>query len=187
MRTHLFVARPSTPNPGQSGQLPLRALACVHTGTAIPLPAAASHPEPRVLIIDDDALTTEHFSRMLRLEGYKVETALDAETGFRAAVNGGFDAVILDLRMPLVDGLEVLRQLRKAPSSHDTPVAIVTGDYMIDDATVAELHQFGAILRYKPLWLEDLTELTRTLVGRDFTPLAPRAKTHVPDTEHGIM
>jgi hypothetical protein len=35
---------------------------------------------------------------------------------------------------------------------------------MIDDATLAELHQVGAILRYKPLWLDDLIELTRTLV-----------------------
>jgi DNA-binding response OmpR family regulator len=119
----------------------------------------------RVLIIDDDAMTTEHFARMLRLEGYEVETAYDGETGFRAAVSGGFDAVIVDLRMPVVGGLELLRQLRKAPSSHNTPVAIVTGDFLIDDATLTELHQFGAILRYKPLWLEDLTELTRTLVG----------------------
>jgi len=110
-------------------------------------------------------MATEQFGRMLRLDGYEVETALDGETGFQAAVGGGFDAVILDLRMPLIDGLELLRQLRKAPSSHNTPVAIVTGDYLISDATLTELHQFGAILRYKPLWLEDLTELTRTLVG----------------------
>ena len=119
----------------------------------------------RVLIIDDDPMTTEQFARMLRLDGYEVETALDGEAGFCAAVSGSFDAVILDLRMPLVDGLELLRQLRKAPSSHNTPVAIVTGDYLIDDATLTEVHQLGAILRYKPLWLEDLTELTRTMVG----------------------
>jgi CheY-like chemotaxis protein len=50
------------------------------------------------------------------------------------------------MRMPLVDGLELLRQLRKAPSSPNTPVAIVTGDYMIDDVTLTELYQFGAIL-----------------------------------------
>jgi len=119
----------------------------------------------RVLIIDDDPMTTEQFARMLRLDGYEVETTLDGEAGFRAAVSGRFDAVILDLRMPLVDGLELLRQLRKAPTGHNTPVAIVTGDYLIDDATLTEVHQLGAILRYKPLWLEDLTELTRTLVG----------------------
>jgi len=134
----------------------------------------------RVLIIDDDALTTEHFARMLRFDGYEVETALDSETGFQAAVSGSFDAVILDLRMPLIDGLELLRQLRKAPSSHNTPVAIVTGDYLIDEATLTELHQFGALLRYKPLWLEDLTELTRTLVGnsprRGPTPLVRPAR-----------
>jgi DNA-binding response OmpR family regulator len=66
-----------------------------------------------VLIIDDDAMTTDQFARLLRLDGCEVETALDSETGFRAAVSGGFDAVILDLRMPLVDGLELLRQLLK--------------------------------------------------------------------------
>ena len=60
-----------------------------------------------MLIIDDDPLTTEHFARMLRFDGYEVETALDAETGFRAAVSGSVDAVIVDLHMPLVDGLDL--------------------------------------------------------------------------------
>ena len=120
---------------------------------------------PRVLIVDDEQETTDSFARMLRLEGYEVDTALDSETGLRVAMSGdSFDAVLLDLVMPLVDGLEFLRRLRTAPSCYHTPVAIVTGNYLIDDETVAELSRLGAVVRFKPLWLEDLTELTHMLV-----------------------
>jgi hypothetical protein len=44
------------------------------------------------------------------------------------------------------------------------PVAIVTGDYYLDEAMAAEIHALGAELRYKPLWLEELVTLARELV-----------------------
>jgi hypothetical protein len=44
-------------------------------------------------------------------------------------------------------------------------VAIVTGDYFLDDPTAAELKALGASLRFKPLWLEDLVALARTLLS----------------------
>jgi two-component system, NtrC family, response regulator AtoC len=120
---------------------------------------------PRVLVVDDEPPTTVSFARMLQLEGYDVDTALDGETGLRLASGRAFDAILLDLRMPLLDGLEFLRRLRAIPSCHNTPVAIVTGHYLIDEATIAELERLGAIVRYKPLWFDDLLDLTRTLVG----------------------
>lgn len=117
-----------------------------------------------ILIVDDDEGVTQTFARMLRLEGFKVRTAVSAETGLREAQSSRPDAIILDLRMPLLDGLGFLRRLREHEPAHETPVAIVTGDYFLDDSVSTELRQLGAELRFKPLWLEDLVGLARNLL-----------------------
>ena len=119
---------------------------------------------PKILIVDDDEGVTQTFARMLRLEGYQVRTAVSAETGLQEAKASAPDAIILDLRMPLVDGLGFLRRLRERVEQRTTPVAIVTGDYFLDDSVSAELRELGAELRFKPLWLEDLVGLARNLL-----------------------
>lgn len=129
-------------------------------------PAASVVADTRtLLIVDDDPSVTETFARMLALEGFKVHTAVDPRSGLELAGAVRPDAVILDLRMPLLDGLGFLRQLRSSLDLLTVPVAIVTGDYFIDDAVVDELKVLGATLRFKPLWLEDLLALARTLVA----------------------
>lgn len=117
-----------------------------------------------ILIVDDDEGVTQTFARMLRLEGYAVRTAMSAESGLREAEQSRPDAIILDLRMPLLDGLAFLRRLRAQHAQRATPVAIVTGDYFLDDAISSELRQLGAEVKFKPLWLADLVGLTRHLL-----------------------
>ena len=117
-----------------------------------------------ILVVDDDEGVTQTFARILRLEGYDVRTAMNAETALREADRSHPDAIILDLRMPLVDGLGFLRRLRSRNEQRDTPVAIVTGDYFLDDQVSAELRELGAELKFKPLWLEDLVGLARHLL-----------------------
>ena len=118
----------------------------------------------KILIVDDDEGVTQTFARMLRLEGYQVRTAMTAEKGLAEAEQSHPDAIILDLRMPLVDGLGFLRRLRAQTDQRSVPVAIVTGDYFLDDTVSNELRELGAELRFKPLWLEDLVGLTRNLL-----------------------
>jgi DNA-binding response OmpR family regulator len=119
----------------------------------------------KILIVDDDESVTQTFASMLRLEGYQVRTAFTAENGLRLAEESRPDAIILDLRMPLVDGLGFLRRLRAKDEQRKTPVAIVTGDYLLEDEVSSELHQLGAELRFKPMWLEDLVSLAHNLLG----------------------
>jgi DNA-binding response OmpR family regulator len=118
----------------------------------------------KILIVDDDEGVTQTFARMLRLEGYQVRTAVSAENGLLEAEQSHPDAIILDLRMPLIDGLGFLRRLRAHDDQRSVPVAIVTGDYFLDDTVSNELRELGAELRFKPLWLEDLVGLTRNLL-----------------------
>ena len=119
----------------------------------------------KILIVDDDESVTQTFASMLRLEGYQVRTAVNAENGLRVAEETRPDAIILDLRMPLVDGLGFLRRLRAKDEQRLTPVAIVTGDYFLEDEISNELRRLGAELRFKPMWLEDLVGLARNLLG----------------------
>jgi DNA-binding response OmpR family regulator len=124
----------------------------------------ADREAAKILIVDDDEGVTTTFARMLRLEGFDVRTAINGEMGLREASLSHPDAIILDLRMPLVDGLRFLRRLRADDERRHTPVAIVTGDYFMDDEIATELRQLGAEVKFKPLWLEDLVGLARDLL-----------------------
>jgi len=119
-----------------------------------------------ILIVDDDRSVTDTFARMLKLEGFSVATALNADAGLELAETIHPDAIILDMRMPIVNGLQFLRQVRARPQLAAVPVAIVTGDYFLPESIQQELKSLGASLRFKPLWLEDLIALAKTLVPR---------------------
>ena len=134
------------------------------SGRILEVETPAKAREASILIVDDDEGVTQTFARMLALEGYDVQTAFNAQEGLELAHERLPDAIILDLRMPLVDGLGFLRQFRVIDARRTTSVAIVTGDYFLDDAVARELRELGAELRFKPLWLEDLVRLARNLL-----------------------
>ena len=121
---------------------------------------AGAHPPT----VDDDFATVDTFAQVLRLEGYEVRTALSAEGGMRAVQASRPDAILVDFRMPLANGVEFLRQLRTDEGHRDTPVAIVTGD-SLDDSVATEVHQLGARVAFKPLLVPELVDLTRRLLA----------------------
>jgi two-component system response regulator PrrA len=118
-----------------------------------------------ILIVDDDRSVTDTFARMLKLEGFEVATAINADAGLLLADSVRPSAIILDMRMPITNGLQFLRMLRSKPHLVEVPVAIVTGDYFLSDPITQELKSLGASIRFKPLWLEDLIALAKTLVA----------------------
>jgi CheY-like chemotaxis protein len=101
---------------------------------------------------------------MLEVAGYRTvrETAL---TGLERVAQDPPDAVILDMRMPGIGGLEFLRAMRQTSGGDALPVAVLTGDYFIKDEALAELIALGAVIRYKPVWLDDLSLLMRDLLA----------------------
>ena len=129
-----------------------------------------SSTAPRVLIVDDDGATADSFSRTLRLEGYEVWAALSAEEGLALAQTHQPHAIVLDLRMPLTSGLQFLRAIRAIDGLATTPVAIVTGDYGLDDDVRDEIRALGAELRFKPIWIEELVTLARELLREPVKP-----------------
>ena len=75
----------------------------------------------KVLIVDDDAGVTRTFARMLSLEGYEVHVAFDGQEGLRETAAATPDAILLDLRMPLIDGINFLRELRAGTYIFEVP------------------------------------------------------------------
>ena len=130
----------------------------------LPQLAWAGSDLPRVLIVDDDVSVIDTFSRMLRLERYDVSIAPSVDAGLREVETSHPDAIILDLRMPLADGLEFLRRLRAHDDRQRIPVAIVTGDYSLDEGISRELRQLGARLYFKPVWLDALLQIVDELL-----------------------
>jgi DNA-binding response OmpR family regulator len=118
-----------------------------------------------ILIVDDDRSVADTFARILKLEGFEVATAMSAEAGMEIADSVAPDAIILDMRMPITNGLQFLRLIRSKPHLVEVPVAIVTGDYFLADAIQTELRSLGASIRFKPMYLEDLLTLARTMVS----------------------
>jgi CheY-like chemotaxis protein len=129
-----------------------------------------------VLIVDDDAITSETFAHSLRLHGFDTHTAANGDEALRVASSRPLDAIITDLHMPATDGLGFLRRLREQPALEAVPVALVTADVFLNEADEATIRSLGATIRYKPLWIEDVLELTLQLCGE------PRRH---PDPPHG--
>ena len=124
-------------------------------------------PNPgTILVVEHDEATLATYVRILELGGFRVRSAISAPDALRDVVAHPADAIIVDFRMPVMDGLEFLRALRARPSHRTTPVAIVTGDYQLDERLIAQLQDLGAVIRFKPLWVEELTALVDQLLGR---------------------
>lgn len=77
----------------------------------------------QILIVDDDSELSEMLADYLQAEGYTIERVFDGEKGVKTALSGEFDAVVLDVMMPKLDGFEALRQIR---SQSAIPVIMLT-------------------------------------------------------------
>jgi CheY-like chemotaxis protein len=119
----------------------------------------------RLLLIDDDAAVSVTLSRMLEFCGHQVTRTESAQAGLDEALANPPDALILDMKMPEMGGLEFLTRLRAAPQAGTLPVGIITGDYFLGETVLQELARLGATVRYKPIRIEDLSALADQLLG----------------------
>src|SRR3954467_11275753 len=82
---------------------------------------------PTILIVEDDRELCALLRRVLRQAGYGVTTAADGAAGLARIARGGLDPVLLALRLPKLDGLELGRQVRARRESACLPIIILTG------------------------------------------------------------
>jgi DNA-binding response OmpR family regulator len=128
----------------------------------------------RVLVIDDDEGLRSAYSRALTREGYSVHMAASAEDALAYVKQQRPDAILLDLRMPLINGVGFLYRLRQDPANQHIPVALITGEHTLDDSTVNDLRALSAQVWHKPLALDDIRRVARTLLSREPSDSDPK-------------
>ena len=117
---------------------------------------------PRILIIDDQEEVRTAFARALALDGYETVTAENADAAIQVVEAMPPDAILLDLVMPLVNGLGFLKRLR---ATHPRiPVAVITGKSDVDEATVQEIIGLDAEIRFKPISIAQIHAVARALL-----------------------
>jgi two-component system, OmpR family, response regulator MprA len=118
----------------------------------------------KILVVDDERAVRESLRRALELEGYEIELAEDGAEALATLENGDDpDAMILDVLMPKMDGLEVCRRLRRTGSR--LPVLMLTARVDVDDR-VAGLDAGADDYVTKPFALEELLARVRALLRR---------------------
>ena len=93
----------------------------------IPSSAPSARSERRVLLVEDDDIAALLVQHRLKKEGIAVERHADGRTGLDAALSSSFDLVILDVKLPGLDGFDFLRRLRETDDARTLPVIILSG------------------------------------------------------------
>src|SRR6478735_1968256 len=86
-----------------------------------------------LLIVDDDEANRESLARRLQRRGYQVTVAADGPAALQHVAGGGFDLVLLDVMMPGMSGLDVLRRLRETHAVSRLPVIMATARDQSED------------------------------------------------------
>ena len=129
----------------------------------------------RILVVDDDRAVRESLRRSLEFNGYQVELAGDGAQALERVIADRPDAMILDVMMPRLDGLEVARRLRS--TGDDLPILVLTARDTVSDR-VSGLDAGADDYLPKPFALEELLARLRALLRR-----ASREGQALPDAE----
>ncbi|WP_031409621.1 heavy metal response regulator transcription factor [Thiomonas sp. FB-Cd] len=118
----------------------------------------------RVLIVEDQATTRHYLKLGLEQAGFRVDAAADGAEGLQLALDEHYDVIVLDVMLPLLDGWQVLRQLRGA--GRDVPVLFLTAREAIDDR-VKGLELGADDYLVKPFAFTELLARLRARLRRD--------------------
>ena len=118
-----------------------------------------------ILIIEDEAQLCRSIAEGLRMNGYETDTCFDGNEGLELCMTENYDLILLDLNLPGIDGLEILRQFRDFNST--TPVLILSARGQIQDK-VEGLDLGANDYLTKPFHFEELEARIRSLTRRKF-------------------
>lgn len=97
----------------------------------------------KILVVEDDEFLRELYEELLKGENYDVTLAVDGEEGLSNISKGGFDLVLLDIMLPKMDGLEILRRVKNTPPAvKNGPVVLLTN--LGQDSIIKEGFALGA-------------------------------------------
>ncbi|WP_373044572.1 response regulator [Vulgatibacter sp.] len=115
-----------------------------------------------VLVVDDEFTIVETLAEILSWEGYRVVTAPNGREGLAALEKDVPDLVLLDMMMPVMDGLQMLEEMRRRPEVRHVPVVLMTAAPM----QLPRGEQLYDALLLKPFGLDALTRTLGKVLGR---------------------
>lgn len=118
--------------------------------------------EPKVLVVDDEEVICQSCRRILGGRGFHVETCTDAQAGLRMARQNPYDAIVLDVRMPGLDGIRFLEHLRETHIR--IPVIMMSG--RAGEAAMEAAARLGAAeYLAKPFTPDEITQAVKRCLG----------------------
>lgn len=119
---------------------------------------------PRILLVEDNEMNRDMLSRRLIRRGYEVVMALDGLEGLEMARRERPDLILMDMSLPVMDGLEATRQVKAAPGTRAIPIIALTANALVEDrekALAAGCDDFDT----KPVELPRLLEKIKNQLG----------------------
>jgi two-component system, chemotaxis family, chemotaxis protein CheY len=119
----------------------------------------------RILTVDDSASIRLTTNVALSGAGYSVTEAVNGAEGIQKATSGTYDLIVTDLNMPVMDGLTMIRELRKIPSQMGIPIIFLTTE---SDGSIKEQAKAAGATGWltKPFDPENLVKIVRKVLGK---------------------
>jgi CheY-like chemotaxis protein len=119
----------------------------------------------KILFVDDAPDTRSLFSLAFRLEGHCTQVAADGVEAVQAVEDKSFDAIVMDVEMPRMDGWEATRRIRQMPHGRNVPILVFTGYNHEDDHNKAAEVGANGVVRKPLLPKMVLSHLNQLRVG----------------------
>lgn len=124
-----------------------------------------SKDSPTVLVVDDDRNIVDALSRMLRAKGFAVQCAYDGAEALQAIEKRRPDLMLLDLQMPVMDGYQVIQEVKSHDATKEIPIVVMTA-HRIDEKHI-DILKLAAEAVSKPFTPEDLVTSVERFLGKE--------------------
>jgi DNA-binding response OmpR family regulator len=138
------------------------------------------NPMKKILIIEDDQIVANIYRNKLSVEGFNVEVALDGEAGLSALKHFKPDAVLLDLMLPKITGIDLMKQVRAEADFAQTPIIVFSNTYltnMVQEAWKAGATKCLSKASCTPKHVIEALRTTLGIAGNGATAITPATAT----------
>lgn len=144
--------------------LPMEVCACAGRACAATVPSIGASDGRRVLLVEDDLVVSEVIANLLRARGHVVAAVGDGLAAMSELSGRPYDVLLLDLDLPLVDGFQVARMVRRIDAMATLPIVAVTARSAGDEASAVKEAGMDALLR-KPMSGDDIEAVLERVCG----------------------
>lgn len=127
------------------------------------IPVTTEQPKFLILVVDDEEFIREFYNELLTKEGYKVITAINGKLGLELAAQYKPDLILLDIMMPVMDGLTTLTELQKTPATAQIPVVMLTNAGSVNNMEQAKYNLVYSFLIKSNISPDEVLKLIKQL------------------------